>query len=280
MDFDKKYLPKSDVVFTVMFLDKRLCEKTLSVILHERIELVDIVSEFKNDMYKAALNAVYFDIKTRSKDGRIITLDLQRKYNKSRIRNRTVYYACREVASQKVEKSRYEYLANVIVSFLLTDAGLGPTTDNSVIKLVNVKTGELYSDLLTIHEVNIKHIGNHDSLELQILKSFFEISDEKDYRDFIINFGKTELGSLLWMNYISAVNNKSLLVGLGKEEKFMIRLSDEERQEERLEGVKEGIQKGIQKVAINLYSRGYSIDVISDVTDLSPAQVQEIIKDK
>lgn len=103
MNFNKKYLPKSDVVFTVMFLNKELCERTLQAILGESIELVDIVAESKNDMHKAALNAIYFDIKTKAVDRRIVTLDLQRKYIKDRVRNRTVYYACREISSQEVK---------------------------------------------------------------------------------------------------------------------------------------------------------------------------------
>ena len=82
MSFNKKYLPKADVVFTVMFLNKQLCEKTLEAVMGERIELIDIVAECKNDLWKAALNSVYFDIKTQAVDGRIITLDLQRVYAK------------------------------------------------------------------------------------------------------------------------------------------------------------------------------------------------------
>ena len=35
MNFDINYLPKSDVVFTVMFLNKELCERTLQAILGE-----------------------------------------------------------------------------------------------------------------------------------------------------------------------------------------------------------------------------------------------------
>lgn len=63
MKFNPKYLPKSDVVFSVMFLNKELCEKTLEIILNEHIELVDVVNEFKNDLHKAALNSIYFDLK-------------------------------------------------------------------------------------------------------------------------------------------------------------------------------------------------------------------------
>ena len=147
MAFNPNYLTKSDVVFTVMFLNKTLCEETLKAVLGEQIELIDIIAESKNDLYKAALNSIYFDVKTQAVDGRIVTLDLQRAYSKNRVRNRTVYYACREIASQKVEKGKYESLNSVIVTFILTEATKKHTTYNSKIRLINETTGELYSDL-------------------------------------------------------------------------------------------------------------------------------------
>lgn len=43
-------------------------------ILEEKVELIDIVAESKNDLHEAALNSIYFDIKTRATDGRIYTI--------------------------------------------------------------------------------------------------------------------------------------------------------------------------------------------------------------
>lgn len=67
---------------------------TLAAVLDEPVELVDIIAEYKNDLHKAALSSTYFDVKTRTANRRIITLDLQRRYAKERVRNRTIYYAC------------------------------------------------------------------------------------------------------------------------------------------------------------------------------------------
>ena len=86
--------------------------------------------------------SIDFDIKTRAVDGRIVTLDLQRVYSKDRIRNRTIYYSCREIAFQKVDKSKYENLKSVIVTFLLTEAPLKYTTFNRKIKLIEETTGK------------------------------------------------------------------------------------------------------------------------------------------
>ena len=278
MSFNANYLPKSDVVFTVMFLNKELCEKVLEVITGEYIELVDIAAEYKNDLHKAALNSIYFDIKTRAVDGRIVTLDLQRVYSRDRIRNRTIFYACREIASQKVEKSKYENLKSVIVTFVLTEAPLKHTTFNRKIKLVDQTTGKVYSDLLTIHEINIRHISKKHSQELQIIRQFFEIDTEKSYQKFVSAYSQTQLGALLLEAYDEAVSDTSVLDCLSEEDKYMVRLSEEERLLERAEGMQEGEQKGRQKerieIAKKLLHQNMDIVFISSVTGLSEKEIE------
>ncbi len=282
MSFHANYLPKSDVVFTVMFLKKELCEKTLEAITGEQIELIDIAAEYKNDLHKAALNSIYFDIKTRAVDGRIVTLDLQRVYSKDRIRNRTIYYACREIAFQKVDKSKYENLKSVIVTFLLTEAPLKHTTFNRKIKLIEETTGKVYSDLLTIHEINIKHISKKHSQELQILKHFFEIDTEKKYQKFVSSYAQTQLGTLLLKIYDETVSDPSILDCLSEEDKYMVRLSEEERLLERAEGLEEGLQRGKQEgkqeerieIAKKLLTQNMDITFISNITGLSEKEIE------
>ncbi len=279
MNFNKKYLPKSDVVFTVMFLNKELCERTLQAILGENIELVDIVAESKNDMHKAALNAIYFDIKTKAVDGRIVTLDLQRKYRKDRVRKRTVYYACREISSQKVSKGEYENLKSVVVTFLLTEATLKHTNDNKHI-LLKDETGNIYSDILTIHEVNMKHINQKNSQEMQILKAFFEINTQKDFQNFSENYSQNDYGRLLLDAYAQAIRDDTLLDSLAKEDKYMIRLSDEERLEEREKGEKIGKEIGKEEKAVeitlNMLKMDLDMDFISQATGLSEKEIQQL----
>ena len=274
MSFNINYLPKSDVVFTVMFLNKELCEKTLEAITGEKIELIDIAAEHKNDLHKAALNSIYFDIKTRAVDGRIVTLDLQRVYSKDRIRNRTIFYACREISSQKVEKSKYENLKSVIVTFLLTEAPLKHTTFNRKIKLVDQTTGKVYSDLLTIHEINIRHISKKHSQELQIIKQFFEIDTEKSYQKFVSTYAQTQLGALLLEAYDEAVSDPSVLDYLSEEDKYMVRLSEEERLLERAEGKQEGRQEERVEIAKKLLHQNMDIVFISSITGLSEKEIE------
>ena len=274
MSFHANYLPKSDVVFTVMFLNKELCEKTLEAITGEQIELIDIAAEYKNDLHKATLNSIYFDIKTRAVDGRIVTLDLQRVYSKDRIRNRTIFYACREIASQKVEKSKYENLKSVIVTFVLTEASLKHTIFNRKIKLVDQTTGKVYSDLLTIHEINIRHISKKHSQELQIIRQFFEIDTEKSYQKFVSVYAQTQLGALLLEAYDEAVSDTSVLDCLSEEDKYMVRLSEEERLLERAEGKQEGRQEERVEIAKKLLHQNMDIVFISSITGLSEKEIE------
>ncbi len=274
MSFHANYLPKSDVVFTVMFLNKELCEKTLEAITGEQIELIDIAAEYKNDLHKAALNSIYFDIKTRAVDGRIVTLDLQRVYSKNRIRNRTIFYACREVASQKVEKSKYENLKSVIVTFVLTEASLKHTIFNRKIKLVDQTTGKVYSDLLTIHEINIRHISKKHSQELQIIRQFFEVDTEKSYQKFVSAYAQTQLGALFLEAYDEAVSDTSVLDCLSEEDKYMVRLSEEERLLERAEGKQEGRQEERVEIAKKLLHQNMDIVFISSITGLSEKEIK------
>ncbi len=274
MSFNANYLPKSDVVFTVMFLNKELCEKTLEAITGEQIELIDIAAEYKNDLHKAALNSIYFDIKTRAVDERIVTLDLQRVYSKDRIRNRTIFYACREIASQKVEKSKYENLKSVIVTFVLTEASLKHTIFNRKIKLVDQTTGKVYSDLLTIHEINIRHISKKHSQELQIIRQFFEVDTEKSYQKFVSAYAQTQLGALFLEAYDEAVSDTSVLDCLSEEDKYMVRLSEEERLLERAEGKQEGRQEERVEIAKKLLHQNMDIVFISSITGLSEKEIE------
>ena len=276
MIVNEKYLPKSDVVFTVMFLNKELCEMTLRAILGEEIDLIDLVAEYKNDLHKAATNSIYFDIKTASKDGRIITLDLQRKYKKDRIRNRTVYYACRKVSDQKVAHGRYEDLRNVVVSFILTEAPFIHTSDNKKIQLYDHTTQEVYSDLLTVYEVNMRHVSEKNSLEFRALRDFFAIENQQAYEEFVKRYGDSHFGSLLISEYSKAIKDSSLLDVLSEEGKFMIKLTDEERLYERESGKREGKQEERIEIATNLLKENVPFSIIIKTTGLSNEEIEKL----
>ena len=165
-----------------------------------------------------------------------------------------------------------------MVTFILTEAPLKHTTFNRKIKLIDETTGEVYSDLMTIHEVNIKHISKQHSQELQILRCFFEIETETQYQKFVSSYGQTTLGALLLQEYEAAVADPSVLDHLSREDKYMIRLTEEERLQERREGQEEGKREGRKEREIeivkNLFNKGMDITFVSEITGLSEQEIE------
>lgn len=252
MSFNKDFLPKRDSVFTTMFLNKDLCETVLNIVLDEKVELVDILAEFQNNLKDAALNSVYFDILTRTTDGTIITFDLQNEYKRKRLENRIVYYACREIANQSLteeEKSKYENLKSVIVTFVLTNTPKSYSEKVRKIRLVDEKTGEQYSNLLTLYEINLKRIDSTDNVEMQLLRDFFAIDTEELYNEFVERYKEDKLAKMLLNEYRKATKEHTLkdILNMEEEDKFMIKLTEKERAQERAEGREEGREEGLQE---------------------------------
>ena len=158
----------------------------------------------------------------------------------------------------------------MIVTFLLTEAPLKHTTFNRKIKLVEETTGKVYSDLLTIHEINIRHISKKHSQELQIIRQFFEIDTEKSYQKFVSAYAQTQLGALLLEAYDEAVSDTSVLDCLSEEDKYMVRLSEEERLLERAEGR----QEERVEIAKKLLHQNMDIVFISSITGLSEKEIE------
>ena len=265
----EKFLPRADVVFSVMFFHKELFERTIEVITEESIEVVGLEQEAKNDMKQALLNSIYFDMKATTTDGSIVTLDLQRRYQKDRIRNRIVYYACRELGNQYVVKSKYEDLKHVMVTFLLTEAPANSTVDCREIVLVDKKTNEIYTDIFRIFEVSISQISNQNKKEMQILRDFFQICTQTQMDDFVQKYGDTEYGILLLQQYMCAVSEPKFLTSLEKEEKYRIRLIEEGRAEER--------KKLQEEVVVRMYEGNFDMAAIQVVTLLSEETIKKYI---
>ena len=78
--------------------------------------------------------------------------------------------------------------------------------------------------------------------------------------------------------YDEAVSDTSVLDCLSEEDKYMVRLSEEERLLERAEGMQEGEQKGRQKerveIAKKLLHQNMDIVFISSITGLSEKEIE------
>ena len=105
---------------------------------------------------------------------------------------------------------------------------------------------------------------------LQILKHFFEIDTEKKYQKFVSSYAQTQLGALLLKIYDETVSDPSILDCLSEEDKYMVRLSEEERLLERVEGR----QEERIEIAKKLLSQNMDIVFISSITGLSEKEIE------
>jgi len=110
------------------------------------------------------------------------------------------------------------------------------------------ETGEIYSELLTLYEISLKCVDKNDKIEMQIIRDFFDIINEVEYNKFIETY-EEKLAKILIKEYekVTSKGNLKDILEIEKEDKYMIRLTEEDRMQERQEGRQEGIQEGIEK---------------------------------
>ena len=109
---------------------------------------------------------------------------------------------------------------------------------------------------------------------MQIIRQFFEIDTEKSYQKFVSAYAQTQLGALLLEAYDDAVSDPSVLDYLSEEDKYMVRLSEEERLLERAEGKQEGRQEERVEIAKKLLHQNMDIIFISSITGLSEKEIE------
>jgi len=246
-----EYLPASSVVFSMVFRNKILAEITIRSVVNEDISIIDPLVEHRNDLQKAIESSIWFDVFLKDMLERVFTLDMQRIYNKQRNRNREVYYGAKELAGQKVIEGKYERLKQVSITFIYENNTTKDTPAVAKIQLMDVVTKEVYTDLLTLYEVNLNKIvdvgqdgEDGESLNLVILRDFLSIKTHEDLCRFVEKYD-IEFARLLIVSYMEAVVDDVQLLKIAGSEKFMFKLTEEMLLEERQEGHQEGHQEGL-----------------------------------
>jgi len=120
LTYHNHFCPCNDVVFSVMFGNSYLFCKLCSAVTGELVEIIgNPHSQATLNENDVMLNKIRFDSFAFGKSNKFYSVDIQRKYKKSRQERRTVYYACRAVSTQEVRQMAYEKLKPVNISFIL-----------------------------------------------------------------------------------------------------------------------------------------------------------------
>jgi len=194
-----------------------------------------------SDEDKKLLNSVRLDTiaKTRSA---YLAADLQNNYRKALAINRAIFYGFRFSAFQPIPKPmRYDLLKPTIISFIVND---DTKFENETIPIIlaNGKDGKKLSDLLDVHIIFTAGIIKNDdrgNLDLYIFARFFEIRSQEQADKFDGEFGNTDLGGKLIMEYNQVTANPLVIEELGNLPYFTEKFSEEQLFAFREEGADE-----------------------------------------
>jgi predicted transposase/invertase (TIGR01784 family) len=279
------YLPANDRIFSIMFYHKELSETLIRAVVGEDITITDPLAEHRNDILKAIESSIRVDVYLKDETARVYTRDMQRHYLKTRNRNRNIYYGSKELAGQEVQDCRYEKLKQVSITFIFENNTTPQVPPVSKIQFTDVNTKEVYSDLMTLYEVNLNRISDKEGLpeNLVIVKAFLSITTHKDLCAFVNNYD-TAFSQRLVKEYMGAILDDEILLKIEGSERFMLKLSEqvllEEREEGRVEGRMEGRVEGrmeeARAIAKNMLKRNRPISEIVEDTGLTCDEILTI----
>jgi hypothetical protein len=239
------YLPANYKTFSIVFHKKHLAETVIQAVVGEPVSIVDPLTEHQSDVVKAMESSVWFDIYTKDTEGRVYTLDMQRTYWKMRNRNRSVYYAAKEVANQEADKSRYENLKQVSIVFIYEENTTPDRPAVAEVKLCDTQSFEVYTDLITLYEVNLNRITPSEAIEpdLITLQGFLGIRSQADLQDFVRSHSNDFAAGLVTA-YIEAVTDDALLMKVERSEKYMSKTDFDLLTHAELKGISIGEARG------------------------------------
>jgi predicted transposase/invertase (TIGR01784 family) len=275
--YHQRYSPSKDVVFAVIFGQRELFCKLAKAVTGDEVKL-------DNDPHTQAtlnegdvlLNQIRFDTFALAQNKKFYSLDMQRSYKRARQERRTIYYACRAVSRQPVEKMAYEDVKPVHISFILTSHK--DTKPIRHIKLCDVDTKEVFDELLTMTQVYVPTVLKiiDKKSDLYIFAKFFKINNKRKANEFAENYSDNELGKELIQMYNNAVANVATLQEMERLPYFVERLSEAEIEEIKEKAkekfFQEGLQEGSKETSIiivnNMFQEGFAPEVISRIVKL------------
>ena len=235
-------------MFCIIFANKELFIRLgQSIHRQEMILEGDPLSQAVRQERDVKLNKILFDVLAPAVRN-FFTADMQRRYFKNTQENRTVYYICRTISTQKVDNGKYENVKPVHISFILTtppEESQDP--EHKGIRQVSFcyrDTGEVYSELANLYLVYVPIIveqgvtenSDQEQKDLYVFARFFAIETYEDAEKFCLDFADNQLGKDLMSMYGEVLGDVTALEDLENSEYFVGRVSEEQLAEARMEG--------------------------------------------
>ena len=246
IQINEKFLPRHDLIFSIMFEDVYLFTLLLKAVTGHQITTEKVYSQASVTPENIFGSYIRFDnFSSDEKDGTLYSLDLQNTYAEELLKNRTIFYACRGLSGQKVIKGNYQDLNKVVVSFIMTKK-----TNEESIEIINLynQNHEKYSDLLTLYNVYVPSVLEHNDTndDLKVFAAFFSVESYEDMVSFYNDYIDNPLATELILLYNKAIGREDL-ENLAEREYFKMKITEQDIAEAKIEYEAKGEAKGRAK---------------------------------
>ena len=243
IQFNEKYQPKHDLIFSIMFEDVHLFTILLKASTGRKIVTKKVYSQASVTPDNIYGSYIRFDnFSPDEEDGTLYSLDLQNTYAEELLKNRTIFYACRGVSGQKVIKGNYQNLNKVVVSFIMTKK-----KNEKPIEIINLynQYHEKYSDLLTLYNVYVPSVVEHNDTndDLKVFAAFFSVSSYEKMLKFYNDHKNNPLAAELILRYNKAIGYENL-DNLAEKEYYKMKITEQDIAEAKIEYEAKGEAKG------------------------------------
>jgi hypothetical protein len=233
--FDNYFRPCNDVVFSIMFGNKKFYSLLVESIIGAKIDVqgepMSQATKFEKDVLTKTIR---FDVLAQTEpNGKLYSLDMQRRYYRQSIEYRASYYGMRVISRQNVDDMKYNSIYPVHVIFIFAKDSIDPL-DSFTIQ--STKTHRLFADrLFEVTFVSVPAVLNSEKFDkfsdLYIFSSFFGIASQEEADQFSLKYGENILGKELIALYNKTTTNHEELEATEKSEYFSRKLTEEEIQE-------------------------------------------------
>ncbi len=249
-----------------------------------------------------------FDLYCETTDGEKIIIELQ-KVSQKYFKDRSIYYASFPIQEQGPVGENWNYELPRILTIAIMDFSFDNSHPDQFlhrVKLKETSTGEVFYDKLTFVYIEVPKFSKSEdelvshfdkwiyllknlnklteipvSLQQQIFKKVFSIAE-------LINLNKEEMTAYETnLKYKRDLKNAMDYAEEQAIEKGMAKGIEEGMEKGMEKGIEKGLEKGIEKgrqeeklnMAKKLKMKGMDIGIISEVTGLSPDEIEKIEKE-
>jgi predicted transposase/invertase (TIGR01784 family) len=246
---------------------------------YKEIEILDpqLLREYKDD--KLGI----LDIKVKTASGKIINLEIQIAIH-SQLRERIIFYVSKLITEQLNDGDEFSKIKKVISIIITNEVFIKENAKvHNRFTLYNIETKTEFSDVLEIHTLDLpKCSDNSDGTDLWEWLAFLRARSEEELKVLAQKSPrmKKPVEKLLKLNQ----DEKARALFEAREKYRMDSIARE--RDAKSEGIKEGLEEGIKEgeikrsseIAIKLLQMNMPLADISQITNLSVEDINNIKK--